>query len=309
MRIGSVRSGLVEARHDVSVVAATPDGVVESFGEPGGRFFVRSAAKPFQAAVSQRMGAALGLEQLAVAAGSHGGQPVHIAHVRRMLAEVGLDEHNLLCPPARPMSITADRRAAAQGDVEERSIYHNCSGKHAAMLRACVAQGWTLDYPDLEHPLQQLNLELFAEVSGCDPTPVGVDGCGVPTLRSTVACLATGYATLATDPGLAEIAEAMYRYSSLTADGERGDVQLSRWAAATVKIGALGCIGVAHQSGIGIAAKCWSGQTEVAAMAVIHMLRHLGLLADHPFEELAEVAEPPVLGGGRPVGAMEVLDV
>ena len=32
----------------------------------------------------------------------------------------------------------------------------NCSGKHAAMLAACVARGWPLaGYLDPEHPLQR----------------------------------------------------------------------------------------------------------------------------------------------------------
>ncbi|MCJ7726978.1 MAG: asparaginase, partial [Acidimicrobiia bacterium] len=108
---------------------------------------------------------------------------------------------------------------------------------------------------------------------------------------------------------LAEVSAAMYRYSSLTADGNRGDARLSRWGAATGKIGAMGCIGVAHQSGVGIAAKCWSGEFEVAAMAAIEMMRRLGLLSDHPLEALADVAHPPVLGGGLPVGRFEFLEV
>ena len=308
MRIGAVRSGLVEARHDVSVVAATIDGTVASFGTLGEPFFLRSAAKPFQAAVSQQLGAGLGTEQLAVASASHGGQPVHIAYARAMLEEVGLDESHLLCPPSRPSVLAADRRAAARGDSEERSIFHNCSGKHAAMLRACQAQGWSLHYTDEDHPLQQRNLEFFEEMTGCDPRPVGVDGCGVPTLRCTVTGLAGAFAKVATAPEMAEVAAAMYRYSSLTGDGDRGDTRLSRWGSSTVKIGAMGCIGVAHQSGVGVAAKCWSGDFGVALMGVIAMLRHLSLLSDYPFEALADEAAPPVLGGGRPVGAFEVLE-
>lgn len=308
MRIGAVRSGLAEAHHDVSVVAATPDGIVASFGDPEGQFFLRSAAKPFQAAISQQAGAALGAEQLAVACGSVGGQPIHIAHVREMLDEVGLDESGLLCPPSRPSSIVADRRLAASGDVELRSVFHNCAGKHAAMMRACVAEGWSLEYTDPGHPLQERNIAFVEEMTGCDPTPVGIDGCGVPTLRSTVKGLATGFARLASDPRLAEVEDAMYRYSSLTADGDRGDALLSRWGTATVKIGAMGCIGVAHQSGVGIGSKCWSGDSGVAVIGAIQMLLHLGLMPDYPLRALAEVANPPVLGGGRPVGAFEVVD-
>ncbi|MCB2223852.1 MAG: asparaginase [Actinobacteria bacterium] len=309
MQVGAVRSGLIEARHDVSVAAVAPDGtVVASFGPLEGEFFLRSAAKPFQGAISERYGAALGTEQLAVACASHSGHPVHIAYVREMLAGAGLGEGDLRCPPSRPSSMDADRRAAALGDSLERRIYHNCSGKHAAMLRACAAQGWPLDYTAPDHPLQREVLAFLEEVTGAPAGPVGIDGCGVPTLRSTVPGLARAFARLATDPDLARVADAMYRYSSLTADGDRPDSVLAKWVPGTVKIGAMGCIGMAHQSGIGIAAKAWSGSFEVAVMAVVHVLGRLGLLPYHPAAMLADVANPPVLGGGRRVGAFEVLD-
>ena len=80
--------------------------------------------------------------------------------------------------------------------------------------------------------------------------------------------------------------------------------RLSRWGTSTVKIGAMGCIGVAHQSGIGIAAKSWSGEFEVALMGAIAMIRHLGLLSDYPYEALADSRNPPVLGGGHAGGCI-----
>ena len=70
----------------------------------------------------------------------------------------------------------------------------------------------------------------------------------------------------------------------------------------------MACIGIAHLSGVGIAAKCWSGLMEPAVMGIIVMLRRLGLLAGYPVEMLAQVANPPVLGGGRPVGSFEVTE-
>ena len=308
MRIGAVRSGLVEAVHDVSVVAVADGRVIAGSGDPGDPFFLRSAAKPFQGTISQEFGADLGLEQLAVACGSHGAEPVHVAHVREMLGGVGLDERHLLCPPSRPSSLTADRRLAAAGDREERRVFHNCSGKHAAMLRACVANDWPLTYTDPDHPLQQSILGFVAESTGVDPTPTGIDGCGVPTLRSTVEGLARGFARFATDPRMAEVGEAMGRYPALTAAGGRNDALLAQWGSVTNKIGAMGCIGVAHPADIGLAAKCWSGVFEVAVMAVGTMLQRLGLLTDHPAAMLADVLAPPVLGGGRPVGRFEVRD-
>lgn len=309
MLLGIVRSGLVESRHPVTVVAVDGSGaaIFRSGDDLDTPFFMRSAAKPFQAVVAQRRGAALAPEQLAVAAGSHGGQPVHVALVEEMLASAGLGAADLLCPPAEPSSEGARRRAAAAGEGARR-LFHNCSGKHAAMLRACVARGWPLDYARPDHPLQE---EIRAEVAlstGETPDPVGVDGCGVPTFRTTTAGLARAFARLATDPALVAVADAVARFAPLTCDGDRAEAELARWSHSAVKGGAQGCIGVAWRGGLGIAAKCWTGEGAPAAAAAAAVLRRLGLLSDHAWEMLAGVAHPVVEGGGRPVGSLEVLE-
>jgi len=310
MLIGMVRSGLVESRHPVSVAAADAGGniVFRSGDDQDTRFFLRSAAKPFQAAVSRRHGPALAPEQLALAAASHGGQPVHVALAEGMLAQVGLGPGHLLCPADWPSSESAVRRLAASGVTAPQSLFHNCSGKHAAMLRACVRQGWPLAYTDPGHPLQREIRDEVAAATGESPDPAGVDGCGVPTFRSTVAGLATAFARLATDPDLAPIAVAMARFAPLTADGDRAEAELARWCHAAVKGGAQGCVGVAWFGGLGVAAKCWTGQGAPAMAAVVAALRRLGALSEHGAEMLVEVAQPVVLGGGRPVGRLQVLE-
>jgi L-asparaginase II len=310
VQIGVERSGLVEARHSVTVAAVDSSGkVLETFGtDLDRRFFFRSAIKPFQASVSQRLGADLAPERLAIASASHGGQPVHLAHVTEMLREVGLGEENLACPPSWPMSPSAMRRAGAAGWASPRRLAHNCSGKHAAMLRACAALEWSFHYTDSAHPLQKEIASCLAETTREDVGPVGVDGCGVPTFGGTVIGLATAYAALASDPRLSEVARAVSRFSALTADGDREETQLARWIPAAVKGGAMGCLGLAHFSGVGIAAKAWTGALPAAVIAVIEMLRRLGLLPAHPEQALAEVARPPVLGGARRVGTTRPLE-
>ena len=310
MLLGVVRSGLVESRHPVSVVAVDSRGTIvfHSGADQGTEFFLRSAAKPFQAAVSQRNGAGLAPEQLAVAAGSHGGQPVHVALVEEMLASAGLGPEHLLCPSSLPSSESAARRLAAAGEVEPGPLFHNCSGKHTAMLRACAVQGWPLAYTDPSHPLQQ---EILAEVevSTREPAgPIGVDGCGVPTFRGTVVGLARAFARLATDPALAPVAQAISRFTPLTGDGDRAETELARWCPAAVKGGAQGCVGVAWLGGLGVAAKCWTGESAPAAAAAALALRRLGIRSDHGWEMLAGVVRPMVTGGGRPVGHLEVLE-
>jgi L-asparaginase II len=292
---------LVESVHTGHVVVVDADGAtVRLWGDPEALFYLRSAAKPFQTAVSQANGAALSPRQLAIASSSHGGEPVHTAIVAGMLAEVGLGPEHLLCPADWPMYPPAARRA-----TRPQPLTNNCSGKHAAMLRACVASGWPLDYTRPDHPLQEQVYELTADVTGVDPSPVGVDGCGVPTLRTTTAGLGRAFARLATDPALAEVALAMHRYPYLTAGTAREESAIAVAANAAVKGGAKGCLGVAVLDQFGIAAKSDDGLNPPAAIAVIEAMAGLGLVTKAMDAALAEQRRPTVLGGGRPVGHYE----
>jgi L-asparaginase II len=232
---------------------------------------------------------------------------VHAALAAGMLAEVGLGPESLICPPDWPAAPAAVWRLGAAAAAGPQRLFHNCSGKHAAMLRACVHQGWPLAYTDAAHPLQRAIRDEVAAAAGEPPDPLGVDGCGVPTFSTTVAGLARAFARLASDPGLAPAADAMARFAPLTSDGDRPEAQIARWCHAAVKGGAEGCLGVAWLGGLGIAAKCWTGQGAPAAAAAVAVLRLLGILPEHPAAMLAAVANPVVRGGGRPVGRLEVL--
>ncbi len=311
MIVGSIRSGLVETVHPVAVAVVDPDGaVLVTSGDASDRdFFLRSAIKPLQAAVSQRLGAALGLEQLAVAASSHEGQPAHIAIVEQMLLEVGLEAGNLRCPPDWPGDADSERRWVAMGRDHQEAVFHNCSGKHAAMLRACAARGWSLEYLAADHPLQKEVLVAVEAATGRTVGPTGVDGCGAPTLRSDVVGLARGFAAIAADPDLAEVRSAAMRFASLTRDGDRPETEIARWLPTVVKGGAAGCIGIAWpEGGLGIAAKCWTGDGAAAVVGAITVMTELGIVPDHPRAQLEAVAHPPVLGGGKPVGHLAVIE-
>lgn len=311
MIIGSIRSGLVEAAHPVAVAAVdAAGGVVAANGDAAGRdFFLRSALKPIQASVTDASGAALGLEQLAIADASHSAFPVHVAHVEQMLLEVGLDAGHLRCPPDHPGSSEAAAIWVRRGRSEPERVFHNCSGKHAAMLRACVAKGWPLEYTPAEHPLQVEIMSLAEESMGRSARPVGVDGCGVPTLRSDVISLARMFSRLAVDPRFARVRTAAMRFPSLLRDGDRPEAEIARWFPGVVKGGAMGCIGIAWpEGGLGFAAKCWTGDGAAAAVAVLALMSDLGILSGYPRERLQAVMSPEVLGGGGLVGHLAVLE-
>ncbi len=305
MRFLTVRTGLTESIHDVAVAAVDATGAeLYRSGHPDRPLFYRSAVKPLQATVALEAGLTLPAEHLAVASASHSAWPAHIAIVRSILSDAGLDESALQCPAVWPLSQTARDLQVRRGVSGPKRVFHNCSGKHAAMLAACLVQGWpTETYLHPNHPLQRRIVELVAEATGISPEPVGVDGCGAPAMRGSVRGLATAFAALSSSGRCRSAATAISRFPALVADNSRPDGKLARWWGGPVKVGAEGQIGIGRH-GIGIAAKATAGGREVAVAAVIAVADQLGLVSDVMRRALEAEAAPPVLGGGTAVGAL-----
>lgn len=289
-----IRSGARESVHEVDVAVVDAGGrLVASAGDPEQPAAYRSSSKPMQARVSLEAGwAPSDARALAIACASHNGEPEHIDAVRALLADAGLDESALRCPADVPMYLPA-----VMGVRERSPIYHNCSGKHAAMVAACRASGWPLQsYRDDHHPLQAAVRALIESLIG----PVGgplVDGCGVPTYVAPLRALARGL--LAIDGG-AEAA-AMRTHPFLVAGSERLDTDLMTAAPdVLIKSGAEG-LACLSAGGLGIAVKARDGAARPRGPAVIAVLEQLGLM---PEGLLLQHREPPVLGGGEPVGAL-----
>ncbi|MGH3392909.1 MAG: asparaginase, partial [Actinomadura sp.] len=186
-----VRNGFVESRHYGSVAGLAPDGTLAyARGDAHGTVLPRSSTKPFQALACLAAGAPLSGETLAIAAGSHTGEDRHVEAVAAILAKAGLTFDALRCPPSRPEDEPAWTALIRSGGGASRERM-NCSGKHAAMLAACVVNGWpTEGYLDPGHPLQRLIAATMADVAGEEPGPVAVDGCGAPLFGLTLTGLA-----------------------------------------------------------------------------------------------------------------------
>src|SRR5205814_3610985 len=152
----------------------------------------RSSAKPLQARVSIEAGwRPPDSHAVAIACASHNGEPEHVAAVRAILSQSGLDESALQCPADVPLYLPA-----VMGIRERAPVFHNCSGKHAAMLAACRASGWPLDtYRDADHPLQRAVTALVEEMVG-EIGAMLTDGCGVPTFVGPLRALARGLLTI-----------------------------------------------------------------------------------------------------------------
>lgn len=298
-----VRSGGVEAVHRGAIAIVDADGrTIRAAGDVDATYFARSSLKPFQVQVVQRLGAALEGETLALGCASHAGTPGHLEVVRRMLEEVGLDESSLATPRSWPGSLDGRDAAVRSGAREPQRIFHNCSGKHAGMLRACVASDLpTETYVSPAHPLQVAIRDEVADLLGHDPGRPGVDGCGAPVYRVSSVGLASMFAGLASDPGRAEVRTTMGANPVLIG-GEGHEDGVIGAAVGAAKFGAEACLGIAVESeGIGIALKVWDGSVRGVAPLAAAALDEVGLLTD----DLRAALERPVLGGGRTVGWLD----
>ena len=303
-----VRSGFVEGRHHGSVVALDPDGaVVFERGEVRTPILPRSCNKPLQAVGMLRAGLDLDGELLALACGSHSGEDFHVAGVRRILAAAGLDESALRTPPDWPLEDEV-RDAVVRAGGERSRLRMNCSGKHAAMLATCVANGWPTDsYLDVDHPLQQAIAATFAELTGEPIAHVAVDGCGAPLLATSLAGLARAFATVATSdrPDEQRVAGAIRshpEYVSGTARDERALIRAIPGAIA--KAGAESCYAVALLDGRAFAVKTDDGAPRARPVVMAGLLELLGIDAEPGVDTDAvrRTGSAPLLGGDAVVG-------
>jgi L-asparaginase II len=304
-----VRSGFVEGRHHGSVVVIDADGsVVASAGDPYGQIFPRSSNKPMQAVAMLRVGLELEPASLSLSAGSHSGEPMHIERVRAMLAGGGLSEDDLRCPPDYPLSEAA-RADLIRAGIDKARVYMNCSGKHAAMLRAAQAGGWPLDdYRAPEHPLQLAIRSTLEELAGEQTTAVGVDGCGAALFALSLTGLARAFLSVvsAADGPQRAVADAMRAFPEMMSGTGRDDARLMRGIPGLLAKGGAEGVHAVAIAGVGaVAVKIDDGAARAHDVALAAGLRRLGVEA--PI--VKELAEPVILGGGRPVGAVRATNL
>jgi len=300
-----MRGGRVESEHRGAIAVVDANGVlIAHSGDVGLVSYLRSSAKPFQLLPLVESGAAdrLGFTdvELAVIAGSHSGEPRHVAAVQSILHKIGLSEDALQCGVHVPFNADAAKALQAAGR-KPTALHNNCSGKHAGMLAQAVDRSLsTQDYLDPQHPVQVAIRQRLAELGGIafEEIGVGVDGCSAPCFALPLQAAALAFARLAEagrDPtgalrgireaGLARVARVMREYPGMVAGEGRLDTDLMRAAPGRVvsKGGAEGYhgLGIVAENGpaLGIAIKIGDGDGKRGVHpAVIETLRQMGVL-------------------------------
>jgi L-asparaginase II len=306
-----IRSGFPESRHRGSVLVLGADGTpVLRAGQVSGPMFPRSVNKPLQAAALLRAGLDLDGKLLALAAASHSGEDFHVAGVREILARAGLTEQALRCPPALPMDEQTQREVLRRGGGPDR-VHMNCSGKHAAMLACCVANGWpTGSYLDPGHQVQAAIRGTLEELASEHIEHVGVDGCGAPLFALSLTGLARALRVLVTaPPGTPErrVADAFRAHPDWTSGSRRPERALmAAVPGLLVKSGAEGAEGLALADGRAATFKLEDGASRARPAVTVAVLRHLGVASEPGVDRavLDQIAHVPVFGGEQEVGAV-----
>ncbi|SFR22688.1 L-asparaginase II [Lentzea waywayandensis] len=289
------RSGFVESLHHGSVVGLLPSGDVGvSVGAVEDPVLPRSCMKPFQALACLSAGAPLAGPALAIAAGSHTGEDRHVELVTRLLGELPVG--SLRCPPSWPEDEETRQRVP-----EPSRVRMNCSGKHAAMLAACVAARWPVEtYLGPSHPLQQLVMRTVEELSGESVAHTAIDGCGAPVYGLSLHGLARAMQGLVRTP----VADAMRGFPEYVGGtGHVNTVVMQLLPGVVAKGGAEGVLVLATSAGHAVAVKVLDGNPRATTAIGLTALAALGFDVS-PAKEYLSV---PVLGGGQVVGEVRVV--
>ncbi|PVE95968.1 asparaginase [Microbacterium sp. TPD7012] len=308
------RSGFVESRHAGAAVVLSPDGeIVARHGNVEALILPRSSLKPLQAVACITAGAVLEGEQLALSTASHTGTDRHASVVRDILTEGGLTEDDLGCPPAWPTdSATRDELVREHGQTAR--VRMNCSGKHAAMLRACVATGWSTDgYLDPAHPLQAHIREVVERLSGEKIAHTAIDGCGAPVHALTLTGLARAIHRIGTASdrspfALHRVAGSLVRAVrenpwTIEGPGRPDTIAIEKLGVFT-KGGAEGVMVMVAPNGTTVALKMLDGAPRASTVVAATLLARAGGLSDADVATLQAALPLEVLGGGGVVGSI-----
>ena len=304
------RGSYAESVHAGHLFVSDGDGrAVASLGSPDAVSFMRSATKPFQALPLVTSGAARAFgfdaREVAIACGSHNGEPSHTETVLSMLSKTGLSVSDLKCGAHEPYGPEAARLLRERGE-RPTALHNNCSGKHAGMLALALHLGAEVsEYDKPDNPVQRAIFQSVSQFSGTGEGELrfATDGCGVPTFALRLSTMARIFARFVSQGGEAarEIIQSVLAHPEMVeGDGEL-DTELMRAGAGGFisKVGAEGvyCAGALPSErwpkGLGLAFKIEDGDKGDRARprAAVEALRQLGLLDEADSASLSKFSQ------------------
>jgi L-asparaginase II len=336
--VREMRGEVEESVHRGDVVEVDLSGrVIRAIGDPERLTNLRSAVKPFGLIALLEAGGQreFGLEpaELAIMAGSHSGEDLHVRTLLALFRRTGISQSDLGCGTMTPLDALTAARLARDGE-RPGVIRHMCSGQHSVFLLMSKMAGWsTRDYWADDHPTQIAFRDAVAKAFRASPARLvtSIDGCGISTfafpLREIAwafACLADPDSIPADDPRskLAKhyrvIREAMIEHPEMVA-GTHDRLDTSLMKALPGRLLAKGGAEALRGAGIapgprgagvssvatGMALKIEDGDgyERAAPAAFVESLRQAGVLEGQALRALARYHRPPTMDAHGRVAA------
>lgn len=287
------REGVLECLHYGTACVVDEHGVVASVGDPEWLSFYRSASKPIQAlpVLVRGLHRKYGLteEETAIFSGSHWGDEDHVRVCEAILAKTGLKEEDMCMLPTYP-NRPARKEELLRKNMPPRRIYHNCAGKHLALMLLARDLGENVpDYWKRESKTQAVVKEMVAYMSDTpeDEISIGVDGCGVPVFAVPFWRIAQAYLKLACpelidDPAVRQAVEEnmarLHAYPNMIAGKDVVDTLITAREGMIAKSGAMGVYAIGcRDKRLGIVFKTADGSHDEFAASAIEAFIQLGI--------------------------------
>jgi L-asparaginase II len=336
--VREMRGEVEESVHRGDVVEVDLSGrVIRAIGDPERLTNLRSAVKPFGLIALLEAGGQreFGLEpaELAIMAGSHSGEDLHVRTLLALFRRTGISQSDLGCGTMTPLDALTAARLARDGE-RPGVIRHMCSGQHSVFLLMSKLAGWSMrEYWADDHPTQIAFRDAVAKAFRASPARLvtSIDGCGISTfafpLREIAwafACLADPDSIPADDPRskLAKhyrvIREAMIEHPEMVAGThDRLDTSLMKALPGRLlaKGGAeaLRGVGIAPgprgagvstvATGMALKIEDGDGYERAAPAAFVESLRQAGVLEGQALRALARYHRPPTMDAHGRVAA------
>ena len=266
--------------------------VLYAAGDCGDFVFFRSASKPIQSLPVFRyhLDEQYGIteQESVIFSASHIGAPCHVEAIESILTKLGFSEEILCVKPTAPGDPEVNEARIRQG-IPKRKVFHNCSGKHCALLAVQKHLGGEpADYWKTGTPVFYETEAAIRTVSEAAEVRIGVDGCGVPVFAVPIQNIAVAFKNLACpdrirDDALAEAAAVntarIMQYPEMLRGAGYLCTVMNEDPNIIAKGGANGVYGFGlKKQRLGVAFKFVDGTESAWALMAMELLRALGAL-------------------------------
>ncbi len=312
------RGGILENVHKGRICITGDEGeILYKVGDPYELTFYRSSSKPLQALpiIARGLDKKYGLTgpEVTVLAASHSGERMHIEILESLLAKTDFKEDDLIMNPTFPFC-EEHRNYLIKNAMPPRKLYHNCAGKHIALMMLSRELGEdhrTYWKPDSSAQKEVLYYISYLSGYAFEKVGIGIDGCGVPVFAVPLQGIANSYMKLACPDKVSDnnIRAAIIRLTGLISENPyimRGhgllcsEFNLDKNVIA--KGGAMGVYGFGlKKERLGVALKIEDGSESSWPLIIAEIVKQLGYSNQQTFDILYRLAPTHIINDNKTI--------